>query len=190
MCRICPHSNVLPIGLSDCFQRLSEPSPFVNSGVIVNTLHFAVPTSFYYANATHATKKNHACGRVVQRTRSLSTHPHACARCSHSPLCLQTHTTPDTTHETCTNLLTSLSSTDTRQPVKHKRLTGASIASPTWQVFVYISLTDHNMSTTNDRRYGQRLRMGLWKPGDAVADSLQEMLDHFKLRGVKPVAYV
>jgi hypothetical protein len=32
--------------------------------------------------------------------------------------------------------------------------------------------------------------MGLWKPGDAVADSLQEMLDHFKLRGVKPVAYV
>jgi len=94
------------------------------------------------------------------------------------------------THETCTNLLTSLSSTDTRQPVKRKRLTGASIASPTWQVLVYISLTDHNLSNTNDRRYGQRLRMGLWKPGDAVVDSLQEMLDHFKLRGVKPVAYV
>lgn len=38
--------------------------------------------------------------------------------------------------------------------------------------------------------YGQRLRMGLWRPGDPVVASLQEMLDYFKLRGVKPVAYV
>ena len=38
--------------------------------------------------------------------------------------------------------------------------------------------------------YGQRLRMGLWSPGDPLADSLQEMLDYFKLKGVKPVAYV
>lgn len=32
--------------------------------------------------------------------------------------------------------------------------------------------------------------MGLWKPGDTLPPSLQEMLNHFKLRGVKPVAYV
>ena len=38
--------------------------------------------------------------------------------------------------------------------------------------------------------YGQKLRMGLWSPGDPLADSLQEMLDYFKLKGVKPVAYV
>ena len=38
--------------------------------------------------------------------------------------------------------------------------------------------------------YGQQLRLGLWKPGDPLANSLQELLDHFKLRGVKPVAYV
>ena len=38
--------------------------------------------------------------------------------------------------------------------------------------------------------YGQQLRLGLWKPGDPVAASLQEMLDYFKLKGVKPVAYV
>lgn len=29
-----------------------------------------------------------------------------------------------------------------------------------------------------------------WKPGDALPDSLTEMLAYFKLRGVKPVAYV
>jgi hypothetical protein len=38
--------------------------------------------------------------------------------------------------------------------------------------------------------YGQKIRMGEWKPGDPLADSLNEMLDYFKLRGVKPVAYV
>ena len=37
---------------------------------------------------------------------------------------------------------------------------------------------------------GQKLRMGEWKPGDPLAASTQEMLDYFKLRGVKPVAYV
>ena len=37
---------------------------------------------------------------------------------------------------------------------------------------------------------GQKLRMGEWAPGDPLPDSLREMLDHFKLRGVKPVAYV
>ena len=35
---------------------------------------------------------------------------------------------------------------------------------------------------------GQRLRKGLWKPGDALPASLTEMLDYFKLKGVKPVA--
>lgn len=38
--------------------------------------------------------------------------------------------------------------------------------------------------------YGQQLRMGEWKPGDPLAASTQEMLDYFKLKGVKPVAYV
>jgi hypothetical protein len=38
--------------------------------------------------------------------------------------------------------------------------------------------------------YGQQIRMGQWKPGDPIAASTQEMLDYFKLRGVKPVAYV
>ena len=38
--------------------------------------------------------------------------------------------------------------------------------------------------------YGQKLRMGEWKPGDPLAASTQEMLDYFKLKGVKPVAYV
>ena len=37
---------------------------------------------------------------------------------------------------------------------------------------------------------GQRLRMGLWRPGDALPDSLVEMLDYFAAKGVKPVAYV
>ena len=37
---------------------------------------------------------------------------------------------------------------------------------------------------------GQKVRMGEWTPGDPLPDSLTEMLDHFKLRGVKPVAYV
>lgn len=32
--------------------------------------------------------------------------------------------------------------------------------------------------------------MGQWKPGDPLAASLSEMLDYFKLKGVKPVAYV
>jgi len=38
--------------------------------------------------------------------------------------------------------------------------------------------------------YGQKIRQGLWKPGDPLAASTQEMLDYFKLKGVKPVAYV
>jgi hypothetical protein len=37
---------------------------------------------------------------------------------------------------------------------------------------------------------GQRLRQGLWAPGDPLPDSLVEMLDHFRKRNVKPVAYV
>ena len=37
---------------------------------------------------------------------------------------------------------------------------------------------------------GQRLRMGLWKPGDALPASLVEMLHYFKEKKVKPVAYV
>ena len=37
---------------------------------------------------------------------------------------------------------------------------------------------------------GQRLRMGLWKPGDPIPASLQEMLDYFKLKKVMPVACI
>ena len=37
---------------------------------------------------------------------------------------------------------------------------------------------------------GQRLRLGLWSPGDALPASLLEMLDYMKAKGVKPVAYV
>jgi len=37
---------------------------------------------------------------------------------------------------------------------------------------------------------GERLRMGLWAPGDPLPASLTEMLDYFRLRGVRPVAYV
>ena len=37
---------------------------------------------------------------------------------------------------------------------------------------------------------GQKLRMGYWKPGDSLPGSLTEMLDYFKERNVKPVAYV
>ena len=35
---------------------------------------------------------------------------------------------------------------------------------------------------------GQRLRLGLWKPGDALPASLTEMLDYMKSKAVKPVA--
>lgn len=35
---------------------------------------------------------------------------------------------------------------------------------------------------------GQRLRLGLWKPGDALPISLTEMLGYMKNKGVKPVA--
>lgn len=38
--------------------------------------------------------------------------------------------------------------------------------------------------------YGQKIRMGEWTPGDPLAPSTQEMLDYFKEKGVKPVAYV
>jgi hypothetical protein len=42
------------------------------------------------------------------------------SQCSRSPLCFyKTHTTPCTTHKPLTNQLSSLSFTDTRQPVKH-----------------------------------------------------------------------
>merc|ERR1712166_754016 len=37
---------------------------------------------------------------------------------------------------------------------------------------------------------GQRLRLGLWKPGDALPASLIEMLSYMQSAGVKPVAYV
>ena len=37
---------------------------------------------------------------------------------------------------------------------------------------------------------GQQIRLGEWAPGDALPPSLAEMLDYFKLRRVKPVAYV
>ena len=37
---------------------------------------------------------------------------------------------------------------------------------------------------------GQKLRMGEWKPGDPLPASLREMLDYFKLKRVRPVAYV
>ena len=37
---------------------------------------------------------------------------------------------------------------------------------------------------------GQKIRQGLWTPGDALPASLIEMLNYFKLRKVKPVAYV
>ena len=37
---------------------------------------------------------------------------------------------------------------------------------------------------------GQDLRLGVWKPGDQLPASLIEMLDYFKAKGVKPVAYV
>jgi hypothetical protein len=37
---------------------------------------------------------------------------------------------------------------------------------------------------------GQKLRMGEWKPGDPLAASTQELLDYFKHKGVKPVAYI
>ena len=37
---------------------------------------------------------------------------------------------------------------------------------------------------------GQRLRTGLWAPGEPLPPSLLEMLAHFRLRGVRPVAYV
>jgi hypothetical protein len=43
-------------------------------------------------------------------------------KCSHSPSCLQTHTTQVTTRETRTNRLSSLSYTDTRLPAKHNDL--------------------------------------------------------------------
>lgn len=36
--------------------------------------------------------------------------------------------------------------------------------------------------------YGEQIREGEWKPGDPMASSTQEMLDYFKLKGVKPVA--
>lgn len=32
--------------------------------------------------------------------------------------------------------------------------------------------------------------MGEWRPGDKLASSTQEMLDYFRHKGVKPVAYV
>ena len=35
---------------------------------------------------------------------------------------------------------------------------------------------------------GQKLRLGEWAPGQPLPASLQEMLDHFKLRGVRPIA--
>jgi len=38
--------------------------------------------------------------------------------------------------------------------------------------------------------YGQKIRLGEWKPGDPLAASTQEMLDYFKAKGVQPVAYV
>ena len=38
--------------------------------------------------------------------------------------------------------------------------------------------------------YGQKLRMGEWSPGDPIAASTQELLEYFKAKGVKPVAYV
>ena len=31
----------------------------------------------------------------------------------------------------------------------------------------------------------QKLRMGQWKPGDPLDANLQELLDYFKLKGVK-----
>ena len=37
---------------------------------------------------------------------------------------------------------------------------------------------------------GQRLRLGLWTPGDALPESLTEMLEYMKSKNVKPVAYV
>lgn len=37
---------------------------------------------------------------------------------------------------------------------------------------------------------GQKLRMGLWRPGDPLPASLVEMLNYFERRRVKPVAYV
>ena len=37
---------------------------------------------------------------------------------------------------------------------------------------------------------GQKLRSGEYAPGDPLPASLEEMLAHFKLRRVKPVAYV
>ncbi len=35
---------------------------------------------------------------------------------------------------------------------------------------------------------GQRLRLGLWKPGDALPASLTAMLDYMKAKAVEPVA--
>ena len=37
---------------------------------------------------------------------------------------------------------------------------------------------------------GQRLRLGLWEPGDPLPESLIEMLTYMKSKAVKPVAYV
>lgn len=37
---------------------------------------------------------------------------------------------------------------------------------------------------------GQSLRQGTWKPGDPLPQSLTDMLDYFKAKHVKPVAYV
>jgi hypothetical protein len=37
---------------------------------------------------------------------------------------------------------------------------------------------------------GQRLRLGMWSPGDPLPASLTEMLDYMKSKKVKPVAYV
>ena len=37
---------------------------------------------------------------------------------------------------------------------------------------------------------GQRLRLGLWAPGQPLPASLLEMLEHFRRRGVRPIAYV
>jgi hypothetical protein len=37
---------------------------------------------------------------------------------------------------------------------------------------------------------GERLRKGQWAPGEPLPASLLEMLDHFRRRGVQPVAYV
>jgi hypothetical protein len=54
---------------------------------------------------------------------------------------------------------------------------------------IYTCVT-HNVAARLPYRFGmgQRLRLGLWKPGDALPASLTEMLDYMKSKAVKPVA--